>query len=35
MPAWEEERAEYLHDSTLSDVLRDHEDEAISICGKW
>jgi predicted transcriptional regulator len=31
----EEERAEYVHDTTLLDNLRDPEDEAISIRGEW
>jgi predicted transcriptional regulator len=31
----DEERAEYVHDSTLLDDLRDTDDEAISIRGGW
>jgi hypothetical protein len=31
----EKERAEYFHDSTLLDDLREAEDEAISIGGDW
>jgi predicted transcriptional regulator len=31
----EEERDEYVHDSTLLDDLHDPEDEAISTRGEW
>jgi len=31
----EDERAEYVHDPTLLDNLRDPEDEAISSRGDW